>query len=115
MLLATTLETASQTLSDALASGDTVLLIAAAVVIAAVVGLKLAGKSVPIVDTVLETLLNAFKSTRPKPAPGVTEITRVQPLQGSMGAASSDEIAAVEAKLRADGFVKQADGTWKRA
>lgn len=51
-------------LSDGVASGDVVMIIGGVVVLAVLVGLKLAKKSVPVLDTVLEVGLAALRKLR---------------------------------------------------
>jgi hypothetical protein len=105
--------------SDAIASGDAVVIGVAAVAVLVLLGLKLAGKSIPLVDSIVPTLMRTLAAMRKKPEPEPEAppivVADVHTLPGTFGKVSPEALARFEADMVAAGYTKQPDGEWRRA
>lgn len=101
--------------TDALASGDIIVIGVAALAVAVLVTLKLLGKEIPLLDKIIPAILSALKMFRKPPAPPSVPVVKFEKAEGGVfGKASLEDVAKFEAQMLDAGYTKQADGSWKR-
>jgi len=111
------------TLQDALAQGDIIVIVAAALAVAIVAGLKLAGKSIPLLDSLLPAAVRALAALRKKPdaappPPPEAPVVRIEDARalrdGAFGQVTPEVVAKFDKAMQDAGYIKEPDGSWRR-